>query len=93
MGGQLFGDSVTELDAATGALVKMIRGSSYGFDRPVSVSSDGKDVWVANYAGNTVTGFPRLVLAFGGSCWELEPHLCSRQRPAVTPRLPETGGG
>ena len=53
-----FGDSVTELDATTGGLVRVLSGSSYGFDRPVSVSSDGKDVWVANYAGNTVTGFP-----------------------------------
>jgi hypothetical protein len=53
-----FGNSVTELNAATGGLVKVIKGPSYGFDRPTSISSDGVDVWVANYAGNTVTGFP-----------------------------------
>jgi DNA-binding beta-propeller fold protein YncE len=51
------GDSVTELNAATGALVQVITGSSYGFDLPDAVSSDGTDVWVAN-ADQSVTGFP-----------------------------------
>ena len=49
------GDSVTELDAATGALVQVIKGS---FKEPVAISSDGADVWVANYLDQTVTGFP-----------------------------------
>ena len=44
------GHSVTELDAATGALVQVISGSSYGFDSPEAVSSDGTHVWVANKA-------------------------------------------
>jgi DNA-binding beta-propeller fold protein YncE len=52
------GDSVTELNAATGALVKVIRGSSYRFNGPAGVSSDGKDVWVANTLDDSVTGFP-----------------------------------
>ena len=44
------GDSVTELDAATGALVQVINGSSYGFNYPVAITSDGTHVWVANDA-------------------------------------------
>ncbi len=41
----------------TGALVKVIRGSSYGFDYPSGITSDGTHVWVANYWGNSVTEF------------------------------------
>jgi hypothetical protein len=46
------------LDAATGALVRAIRGLAFGFDSPVGVSSDGTDVWVTNFGDDTVTGFP-----------------------------------
>ena len=52
------GDSVTELSAATGALVQVIGGSSYGFDEPDAIASDGTDVWVANLGGQSLTGFP-----------------------------------
>ena len=48
------GKSVTELSASTGALVQVISGSSYGFDGPDAISSDGTHVWVAN-SGNSVT--------------------------------------
>ena len=48
-------DSLTELNAATGALVKVITGSRYGFISPWAVSSDGTHVWVAN-KGNPQTG-------------------------------------
>ena len=41
--------------ASTGALVQVIQGSSYGFDDPLGISSDGTDVWVANSAGDSVT--------------------------------------
>jgi hypothetical protein len=37
--------SVTELNAATGALVKVITGSSYQFIGPRDISSDGTHVW------------------------------------------------
>lgn len=56
MGSQL--SSVTELDAATGALARVLTGPSYLFDVPVAVSSDGTDVWVANSGDSSVTGFP-----------------------------------
>jgi DNA-binding beta-propeller fold protein YncE len=49
------GNSVTELGAATGALVQVISGSTYGFNRPDAISSDGIHVWVANSWGNSVT--------------------------------------
>jgi hypothetical protein len=51
-------NSLSELDAATGALVQVISGPSYGFAQPDSVSSDGSHVWVANVNpryGNSVT--------------------------------------
>ena len=44
------GNTVTELSASTGALVKVISGSSYGFNDPMRSSSDGTHVWVANPA-------------------------------------------
>lgn len=52
------GNSVTELDASTGALVKLIKGDRYGFDGPTGISPDGTDVWVCNTADDSLTGFP-----------------------------------
>jgi len=44
---------VTELSASTGALVQVISDSSYGFNYPTAVSSDGTHVWVLNAGGNS----------------------------------------
>jgi hypothetical protein len=52
------GQYVTELSAATGALVRAINFAGYEFDRPSAVFSDGTDVWVTNPPLDTVTGFP-----------------------------------
>jgi hypothetical protein len=52
------GNSVTELSASTGALVKVIRGSNYGFDGPSGITSGGTHIWVANTNGQSVTEFP-----------------------------------
>ncbi len=49
------GDSVSEIDAATGAVIQVIAGPSYDFDGPDAISAHGTDVWVANGAGNDVT--------------------------------------
>ena len=49
------GNSVTELNASTGALVKVISGSRYEFNDPDAIASDGTHVWVANDDGNSVT--------------------------------------
>ena len=38
----------------------MIKGSSYGFDDPDAISSDGTHVWVANSRRNSVTELERL---------------------------------
>ncbi len=48
------GKSVTELSASTGALVKIISGSSYRFDAPDTIASYGTHIWVVN-DGDSVT--------------------------------------
>jgi len=50
--------TVTEMSAATGALVQVLSAPSYGFREPVAVFSDGTNVWVTNYYVQSVTGFP-----------------------------------
>jgi hypothetical protein len=42
------GNSVTELDGSTGALIQVLTGSTYGFNRPDGVSSNGSRVWVTS---------------------------------------------
>ena len=53
-------NTVTELLASTGALVRVISGSSYHFNGPWAISSDGTHVWVANEAGDSVSGVLRV---------------------------------
>jgi DNA-binding beta-propeller fold protein YncE len=53
-----YANAVIELNAATGALVKVLRGSRYDFLGPVGIDSDGTNVWVANESDGSVTGFP-----------------------------------
>jgi len=52
------GDSVTELNATTGTLLRVLSGSHDGFSQPEAISSDGTDVWVANPGNESVAGFP-----------------------------------
>jgi hypothetical protein len=52
------GGSVTELDAATGALAQVLDGPAYRFSSPEGIASDGARVWVANFSGYSVTEFP-----------------------------------
>ena len=49
---------MTELDEATGALVKVFAGPRFGFDDPYGISSNGSVAWVTNYLGQFVTGIP-----------------------------------
>lgn len=49
------GDSVTEVNGATGAHVATISGPSYGFAQPSAIVTDGADLFVANQAAGTVT--------------------------------------
>jgi hypothetical protein len=50
-----YGGSVTELSTSTGALVRVISGSSYKFDDPDAMVLAGSDLFVANRSGNSVT--------------------------------------
>ena len=46
------GGSVTELDAATGALVRVLKGHRYRFNQSHAAASDGLHVWVVNSPQN-----------------------------------------
>jgi DNA-binding beta-propeller fold protein YncE len=46
------GNSVTEINPATGAWIKTVRGSGYGFNRPTAIVSLGPDLFVTNQAGS-----------------------------------------
>ena len=41
--------SVTELDADTGAVLRVLEGGRYGFDDPLAIVANGTNVWVANW--------------------------------------------
>ena len=48
-------NSVIELNASTGRMVRVISGASYQFNQPFAIAADGTHVWVANVNGNSVT--------------------------------------
>jgi DNA-binding beta-propeller fold protein YncE len=47
------GNSVTEIDAATGRLLSVLAGASYGLHRPTAIAAYQHAIWVAS--ANTVT--------------------------------------
>jgi DNA-binding beta-propeller fold protein YncE len=49
------GNSISVLNASTGAHLATIAGSSYQFDHPTAIIALGQDLFVANGAGNSVT--------------------------------------
>ena len=51
----LSGNFVTEFSAATGALVRVIIGSSYEVKDPFALTSFKGHIWVANAGDNSVT--------------------------------------
>jgi hypothetical protein len=55
--GAFFGrtGSVTEVDASTGALVKVSYGARYRLDAPVAMVLRGSDLFVANGGNNSLT--------------------------------------
>jgi len=83
------GNSVTELSASTGALVKLIRGRSYGFNDPDAIATGGNHIWVANAGDNSVTGLSAstgaLVKVVSGSNYGFN------NRP-LSPRTAHTSG-
>jgi uncharacterized caspase-like protein/outer membrane lipoprotein-sorting protein len=48
-------NSVTDLNASDGSLLKTLSAASYGFSNPDAIASDGTHVWVANSGSNSVT--------------------------------------
>jgi hypothetical protein len=57
VGGDLFvanegGNSVSVVDASSGAHVATLSGRSFAFDRPTAIVALGSDLFVANGAGN-----------------------------------------
>ena len=51
------GNSITEFNAATGALVRVIQGKNYGFNSPWAITVSGSNAFVTNINGNSVTEF------------------------------------
>jgi DNA-binding beta-propeller fold protein YncE len=49
------GDSVTEIDASSGRLVRVLSGAPYFFDHPVGVVANRVAIWVTNADTGTVT--------------------------------------
>ena len=47
--------SITEISAATGAVLRTIAGPSFAFDDPVAMAVNGPDVFVADRANDSVT--------------------------------------
>jgi hypothetical protein len=52
------GNSVTEVSASTGALVRVIHGPSFKFGFPDAVAVSGSDLFVANGGGESITVQP-----------------------------------
>jgi DNA-binding beta-propeller fold protein YncE len=58
---------VTELNAATGAPIRVLTGPGYRFSFPAAIAADGARIWAANAGGsvtelNAATGAPIRVL-------------------------------
>lgn len=49
------GNSVTELDGTTGAVITVVRGIGTGLDGPSAVAFGDSHIWVTNHDGNSVT--------------------------------------
>jgi DNA-binding beta-propeller fold protein YncE len=49
---------LTELNAATGAPIRVVTGPSYEFDDPSAIAADGAHLWVANSGADSVTELP-----------------------------------
>ena len=50
-----YGNSVTEIDAASGHLVRVLAGPRYGFDHPSALTAYRGRIWVANSDASSVT--------------------------------------
>ena len=62
------------LNAATGAVIRLVQGPSTGlpdFVKPDAISSDGTHVWVANPSGDGTAGFVTELNAATGAIKQL----------------------
>jgi hypothetical protein len=73
-------NSVTEINAATGAFVRKLSGGSYNFSGPSALAFDGTHIWVANQNNNSLTE----VNASDGR----SPRTCPAAVTTSTPRSP-----
>ncbi len=51
----VYGNSLTEVNAISGTVVRVVSGSDYRFNWPDALTVAGKDLWVANEKGNSLT--------------------------------------
>jgi WD40 repeat protein/6-phosphogluconolactonase (cycloisomerase 2 family) len=49
------GNSVTEVNASDGSVIRVLSGGGYQFNTPYAIAVAGGHVWVPNYASHTVT--------------------------------------
>ena len=49
------GNSVSEFDVTSGALVRTIPRSTYGFATPIGIGTNRSNLWVANKSANSLT--------------------------------------
>ncbi len=74
----LFGDSVTELNARSGALVRVIQSPKDHFSAPTGIAGRSSHVWVTNQWSNTVTELDASTAPSKGLSIE---HLSSESSP------------
>ncbi len=49
------GNSVTEINAGSGALIRVLSGKRYHFHGPTGIAADGHAVWVTNQGSDSIT--------------------------------------
>jgi len=82
------GRSVTEVNALTGALVRVLSHPEYDFDGPQAMVMAGPDLFVANFYGNSVTELDAstgaLVRVLSGSRYDFnEPRAIVLDGPDI----------
>src|SRR5262249_39997972 len=83
------GNSVTELSAATGALIRVVAGQRYQFSGPVAITANPSNVWVANATGNSLT---EINAATGALIRVISAPATRSAAPARSPPTPATSG-
>jgi hypothetical protein len=91
------GNSVTEVNAATGALVTVVTGAQYHFDDPVALATVAGNVFVASSKNSTITEFAAstgvLVRTVSGAKDFDDPVALAGDGPGYLFVLSQGGGG